>query len=224
MFSNGQLVQASDLNTFSVTTVTTSGALVVGTTATIGTTLGVTGAATLSSTLAVTGTTSPLALLDISGAGAGQIKFPATQNASTNANTLDDYEEGNWTPVLGGSGGTSGQVYGTQIGRYVKIGQLVTAWYDLTLSTKGTITTNCEIQGLVHAGINVGNVISVGLIEFTNLGTNWVQVTHSMVANTSVARVFGLAAAATTIGTPLTTADITDTTTVRGVIIYRAAA
>ena len=28
------------------------------------------------------------------------ITFPATQSASTNANTLDDYEEGTWTPVL----------------------------------------------------------------------------------------------------------------------------
>jgi hypothetical protein len=29
----------------------------------------------------------------------GQIQFPATQNASSNANTLDDYEEGTWTPT-----------------------------------------------------------------------------------------------------------------------------
>ena len=28
----------------------------------------------------------------------GQIKFPATQVPSANANTLDDYEEGTWTP------------------------------------------------------------------------------------------------------------------------------
>src|SRR4030066_820181 len=30
----------------------------------------------------------------------GQIKFPATQNASADANTLDDYEEGTFTPTL----------------------------------------------------------------------------------------------------------------------------
>jgi len=34
--------------------------------------------------------------------GAG-ITFPATQSASTDANTLDDYEEGTWTPVVVGS-------------------------------------------------------------------------------------------------------------------------
>src|SRR4051794_8182039 len=38
------------------------------------------------------------ALLDISGSGGGQIKFPGTQNPSADANTLDDYEEQAWTP------------------------------------------------------------------------------------------------------------------------------
>jgi len=32
-------------------------------------------------------------------ANGGQIKFPASQNASSDANTLDDYEEGTWTPT-----------------------------------------------------------------------------------------------------------------------------
>jgi hypothetical protein len=35
-----------------------------------------------------------------SASGSG-ISFPATQSASTNANTLDDYEEGTWTPTIG---------------------------------------------------------------------------------------------------------------------------
>jgi hypothetical protein len=46
------------------------------------------------------------------------ITFPATQSASSNANTLDDYEEGTWTPLLNGS-----VSMGTA--RYIKIGQLV---------------------------------------------------------------------------------------------------
>ena len=40
------------------------------------------------------GTTTPVTTLDL-GAG-GQIKFPATQNASSDANILDDYEEGTY--------------------------------------------------------------------------------------------------------------------------------
>ena len=53
---------------------------------------------------------------------ASGITFPATQHASSNANTLDDYEEGTWTGTFDGySGGTiSGETY-TKIGRMVYI-------------------------------------------------------------------------------------------------------
>jgi hypothetical protein len=64
-------------------------------------------------------------LVDISGASAGQIKFPASQNASANANTLDDYEEGAHTFTLhdAASGGNASAT--TVAGRYTKIGRLV---------------------------------------------------------------------------------------------------
>lgn len=52
----------------------------------------------------------------------GQVGFPATQNPSSDPNTLDDYEEGNWTPVdASGAGITLGSV----AGRYLKIGRFV---------------------------------------------------------------------------------------------------
>lgn len=78
--------------------------------------------ATFNIPLAVTG------LLDLSGASSGQIKFPATQNASADANTLDDYEEGTFTPSLTGVGGSAvSYTPGSDTGRYTKIGNLVTA-------------------------------------------------------------------------------------------------
>ena len=56
--------------------------------------------------------------------GAG-ITFPATQSASTDANTLDDYEEGDFTPTLTAS--SSGTITTTdRRGRYVKVGRQVT--------------------------------------------------------------------------------------------------
>jgi hypothetical protein len=70
--------------------------------------------------------------LDFSVSG-GQIKFPATQNASADANTLDDYEEGDWTPIIGGSA-----TYTTQEGKYTKIGRLVTIHCRLTINAIGT--------------------------------------------------------------------------------------
>lgn len=55
-----------------------------------------------------------------SASGVG-ITFPATQSASSDANTLDDYEEGTWTPVVTSTGGT----YANASGRYTKIGRVV---------------------------------------------------------------------------------------------------
>ena len=58
---------------------------------------------------------------------AGQIKFPATQNASADANTLDDYEEGTWTVTLAPS--ASGSItMNSSINTmaYTKVGRLVT--------------------------------------------------------------------------------------------------
>jgi hypothetical protein len=58
----------------------------------------------------------------------GGIKFPATQVASADVNTLDDYEEGTWTPTVRGST-TSGTYTLTDItAYYTKIGNQVTAW------------------------------------------------------------------------------------------------
>jgi hypothetical protein len=82
-----------------------------------------------------------------SASGAG-ITFPATQSASTDANTLDDYEEGTWTPILGGSGGTSGQTYNYRQGNYTKVGNVVTCECIIQLTAKGTITTNLQLQGI----------------------------------------------------------------------------
>jgi hypothetical protein len=54
----------------------------------------------------------------------GQIVFPATQNPSSNANTMDDYEEGTWTPTIDSWNGT----YNLQQGFYTKIGRQVTVY------------------------------------------------------------------------------------------------
>jgi hypothetical protein len=52
------------------------------------------------------------------------ITFPATQSPSADANTLDDYEEGTWTPNQGGGLTVTGSF--SSNGSYVKIGRAVT--------------------------------------------------------------------------------------------------
>lgn len=59
------------------------------------------------------------------------IKFPATQVPSADPNTLDDYEEGIWTPVNAQNSEQIG-TWSTYIGRYTKIGKVVVATIEIT--------------------------------------------------------------------------------------------
>ncbi|MCW5697243.1 MAG: hypothetical protein KIS96_11005 [Bauldia sp.] len=90
-------------------------------------------------------------LLDLSAANAGQIKFPAAQNASTDANTLDDYEEGTWTPTYVATTIDFDSVtHSTQVGRYTKIGHRVIG--SLRLRTNAAVigsgSGNLAVAGL----------------------------------------------------------------------------
>jgi hypothetical protein len=64
------------------------------------------------------------------------IAFPATQSASTDANTLDDYEEGAWTPTVTSSGGSITAV--TIGGQYRKVGGLVSLQFSYQITNNGT--------------------------------------------------------------------------------------
>jgi hypothetical protein len=83
------------------------------------------------------------------------ITFPATQSASTDANTLDDYEEGTWTPSIGGTA-----TYTTQVGQYTKVGRLVTIVAHLTIGVRGTGSTG-QITGVPFANAQTLQPISM---------------------------------------------------------------
>ncbi len=84
----------------------------------------------------------------------GQIKFPATRNASSNVNTLDDYEEGTFTPTLAFSTTSAGLTYASQYGYYVKIGSLVSFALNIALSDLGTSAGYVQINGLPFTAAN----------------------------------------------------------------------
>jgi hypothetical protein len=100
------------------------------------------------------------------------IKFLATQSASTNANTLDDYEEGTWTPVYEGLAGSIGSTaYSLQRGRYTKIGRQVVLTADIVLTNKGSWTSGVIINGLPFTNNGsletcMGSVI-LGFVDFS---------------------------------------------------------
>ncbi len=83
--------------------------------------------------------------------GAG-ITFPATQSASTDANTLDDYEEGTFTPVLNRTGTAPTISYASRNGRYTKIGNQVTIQVSITnITVSSAGTGDNSLSGLPFA-------------------------------------------------------------------------
>ncbi|HEX7726426.1 MAG TPA: hypothetical protein VF410_07700, partial [Rhizomicrobium sp.] len=80
---------------------------------------------------------------------AGQLRFPATPNPSADANTLDDYEEGTFTPTLAGSTTAGSHTYSHQTGFYTKVGRLVTFSAYVALSAKdAAMAGSLSINGL----------------------------------------------------------------------------
>ena len=82
--------------------------------------------------------------LVIGTAGKG-ISFAATANAgvTTPSELLDDYEEGTWTPVIGGTGGSAPTVsYNYINARYVRIGKTVFLQMGVNISNVGSGAAN----------------------------------------------------------------------------------
>jgi hypothetical protein len=116
---------------------------------------GTSGVTTNSGTL-ISATTIGVGGTTPSASGAG-ISFPATQSASSDGNTLDDYEEGTWTPADNSGAGLSFTLVNC---RYVKVGNLVTVTgritWPATANTAQTIITlpfNCY-QGSFSVSTN----------------------------------------------------------------------
>jgi hypothetical protein len=104
---------------------------------------------------------------------ANGIKFPATQVTSADGNTLDDYEEGTWTPVFtAATTPPTGVTYSGQVGRYTKIGKSVTVWGSVILSSKGTGGVGeVRITGLPFTSENISNLFIRGACDIGGSST-----------------------------------------------------
>ena len=105
-----------------------------------------------------------------SASGSG-VSFPATQSASTDANTLDDYEEvSTYTPTWNGGGSIS-----VTQSTVIKIGKLVTWTYDITFPT-ATGATLANIVLPYAMSVSWGN----GCLNYTTSGIlRYISVTSS---------------------------------------------
>ena len=82
------------------------------------------------------------------------IAFPATQSASSDANCLDDYEEGIWTASSGTANITVANTSGSY---YTKVGRLVTLYAYVTITNStGSTQTSMQLTGLPFVSQSYG--------------------------------------------------------------------
>ena len=140
----------------------------------------ITGAATLATTVTSPTLTTPVVTTTIgvggatpSASGSG-VTFPATQSASADANTLDDYEEGTWTPNQGAGltviGAFSSSGFYTKIGRSVTVIGVVTGATSITTSGSGIVCTSLPFT--VLSGASATGVITNTATNNSNLYLN----------------------------------------------------
>ena len=70
-------------------------------------------------------------------------------NPSTDPETLDDYEEGTWSPSVGSTSGST--AYSSQDGTYEKVGKLVMARFHIVMTGTGSMSGNVSISGFPFA-------------------------------------------------------------------------
>jgi hypothetical protein len=108
----------------------------------------------------------------VQGTAAKGFNFTAnTPAAGMTSQLLNWYEEGTFTPVLKFSGATTGITYSTQVGKYTRVGRLVTAYLKIALSSKGSASGSGEIYGLPFTvptgGLNVPVSVYISAVTFT---------------------------------------------------------
>ena len=112
-----------------------------------------------------------MALTQITGTGIGSVDSltPTTiqLGGSGSANALDDYEEGTWTPTVGGN--TS---YTARSGTYTKIGNLVFIRCQVVVNTLGTG------DGATISGLPFTNNVTEAFLGVTYFGSLAVNTTY----------------------------------------------
>jgi len=111
------------------------------------------------------------------------VTFPATQSASADANTLDDYEEGTWTPTISSGSGTitTSSFSGA---KYTKIGNVVEATVNITITTVGTAGGSCNFT-LPFTGTNTVQIAGYGM----EVNTNGAMLKGNLQANSATEQI-----------------------------------
>tara|TARA_R100000654_G_scaffold24873_1_gene48088 strand:- start:309 stop:1157 length:849 start_codon:yes stop_codon:yes gene_type:complete len=115
------------------------------------------------------GTNITAVTFDMSDAGKAIFNSGLAIGGTGSANTLDEYEEGSWTPAFVGSSGGSA-TYSHQVGRYTKIGNRVCANCYIALSGN-SLSGTLSISGLPYASASISQLyhsVSIWINTTTN--------------------------------------------------------
>jgi hypothetical protein len=121
----------------------------------------------------------------------GGVVFGAT-GGSVTSKTLDDYEEGTFTPTLTGSAAGGTATYVGQDGKYTKVGNQVTAYVSVNVSALSGATGDLRIESLPFT--SASGSFSTGSIMINNL--NWDTGTYAVAyigSSQSYCRIFLMA-------------------------------
>jgi hypothetical protein len=162
-------------------------------------------------------TTSPDEKLDVN--GAGRFSTGVTFGTDTAAaNKLDDYEEGSWIPTISFGGASVGVEYDLQVGRYTKIGDLVTASCYMDLADSGTSTGNAVVDGLPFASNALTGGSTPATLRLQNISFADIPMGYNGSSTTTI--IFQESTNAGTVST-LTNGNFSDTSIVTLSISYR---
>ena len=136
------------------------------------------------------------------------------------ANTLDDYEEGSWTPEITSQSGSITS-YTTQVGSYTKIGRTVIAEYDIRISDKGNISGGYLLVSLPmnHAGSRAGSG-TVYYFQNLNYSVSSLQIELGGATPTR-GWLLGVTGTQNSQNSYLGAAYLTNTTQITGQLVYR---
>lgn len=127
------------------------------------------------------------------------------------------HDEGNWTPLLAINGSTTGITQSVSTGSYQLFGRVMTVTFNVTLTSKGASTGNVTITGLPVAEYSAGGTGGAALTHFLNC----TGLTGTVIANNSASTtIMYLFDSVATDVTPLTDANLTNTSVFKGTLSY----
>lgn len=151
----------------------------------------------------------------------GQLSFPATQNASSDANTLDDYEEGTFSIGMTFGGSATGVTFTNNSGIYTKIGNIChIGGILITLTSNGSGVGTALVTGLPFTQGNGSIPSPLAVVSISGFSGLTAGVSAEVTQN---ATTIGLRGPATTGDAAITDTNVTDTASFRLAGLYPTA-